>query len=304
MPLNNLLKQIYVRREEILRKSIDYFRQNIGFIPKFGFELEFYLFKDQNLLKCSKQEIDNFLIKFNSYLDSNFSLVKIAKKEQGGGQIEIETDYTDNILLLAKELELAKIYAFNLAVSSDLIADFSAQPSDKDCGNSLQINISLHDEAGNSVLSDLNILDQLINNLLSSSNQILAILAPNLEDYLRFNPKTNHNLFKLGKYSAPVNLSYGNDNRSCAIRLVNKHKVFSRLEYRVPCANADIFLSSSAVILAMIYNRNLEYKFEKIYGNAFDYQYKLIKLHQDQETSHNDFFREGNFIKEKIVEFL
>ena len=121
--------------------------------------------------------------------------------------------------------------------------------------------------------------------LLEKTHEMLIFLAPNKEDHLRFCPKINQNLFKKGKFTAPINLSFGFNNRTCAIRIMpsNEDKNNKRLEYRVAAADADIFLSMAVILDAISYglknDLNLEKSgFKQVFGNAFDEQYELKKI--------------------------
>ena len=92
----------------------------------------------------------------------------------------------------------------------------------------------------------------------------------------RFDLKRNKELFKKGKYTAPVNLSWGYDNRTCAIRIIGKNQN-RRLEFRIPDSNCDI-KKATTKFLEMVYkgiNSNTK-PTPPIYGNAFDNQYNHI----------------------------
>jgi glutamine synthetase len=152
------------------------------------------------------------------------------------------------------------------------------------------------------------------NKLLSSTDFMMLLLAPKPENYLRFNSKINLNLFKKGKFSAPINLSFGGDNRTCAIRVpaLTKEKPGKRLEYRLACAEADQWLCMAAILIALIEVRSLpdsnsiqeKTNFEQIFGNAFDQKYELKEFCNSYEEANRIFFSEENFIRKKFEEFL
>jgi glutamine synthetase len=136
---------------------------------------------------------------------------------------------------------------------------------------------------------------------------MMLILAPKLQDYYRFDLELNKKLFYSKKYTAPVNLSFGFDNRSCAIRICKSTNSSNskRLEYRIASANADIYLSLSAILIALAYGlRTKKSNYPMIYGNAFDEIYKLESLLQNIDESQNYFHKKDNFIVKKMLEFL
>ena len=134
-----MLENLYFNKHKILEKS----HQNLLKILsknsdshhlKIGCELEFFLL-DKNKNKISD----------NNLIDEFCNSVK-GKREQGEGQIEITTNFTDNLLNLANEIESIKSKIHHFANQINCLACFESKPFDDDCGSSLQFNISLHDE--------------------------------------------------------------------------------------------------------------------------------------------------------------
>ncbi len=286
------------RREEILNNTINHFLNSSLPTIKIGCELEFFL------LQKNHQPILNseFLLKLISDLKENltakFSLIYQVEKEQGDSQIELKTTFTSDLKKLCSEIELAKIFISNFAKERNLIESFAAQPFQNDCGNALQFNISLHENEQNIFDFDKEFLQKIAGSLLAKTNEMLIILAPNKEDYFRFNVETNLNLFRNKKFTAPINLSFGSDNRTCAIRIpAGKNSV--RLEYRVASANANPFLAISAILLAIADGVNCKYEndFKQIHGNAFDEQYSLKNLCGNIEQATDLFLKEDNIFK-------
>ena len=118
----------------------------------------------------------------------------------------------------------------------------------------------------------------------------------------------NRNLFKKGKFTAPVNLSFGADNRSCAIRipsnsLAQKNNYGKRLEYRVASASADPALCLSAILSAILFGIENDLKIaEQLHGNAFDQQYQLKAICQNLAQAQENFFQTPrNYFFTKIM---
>jgi glutamine synthetase len=123
----------------------------------------------------------------------------------------------------------------------------------------------------------------------------MVIFAPSIQDYLRFNLDLNRNLHKNKKYTAPVNISWGYNNRTALIRIpTTKNPSQRRLEFRLAASNADIYLTISfflLIILDALDNKAtpISPNFGPIYGNAFDEKYQLETLPKDYQTAQNHF---------------
>ena len=294
-----MLELFYLNRHKILEKSHQNFlkilsKNSNSHHIKIGCELEFFLLDKNNNKIFDNNIIDNFC---NSLK---------AKREQGEGQIEIITDFTDNLLNLATEVENIKNKINHFANSINCNACFDSKPFEDDCGSALQFNISLHDEKNYNIFDD-NLIEHCADGLLDSSHFMMLFLAPKLQDYYRFDLELNKKLFYLKKYTAPVNLSFGSDNRSCAIRICKSTNSpnSKRLEYRIASANADIYLSLSAILIALTYGLSAKkVNYPMIYGNAFDEIYKLESILKNIEESQNYFHKKDNFIVKKMLEFL
>ena len=250
-------------------------------MPKIGCELEFFLLQ-KSLQPARIDEIEIFIVNFNHLLTkNNISLFCDITTEQGASQLEIRTDFTENLELLCSSIEKIKFLIFDLASKQNLTASFAAQPLLNDCFNSMQFNISLHNDLGFNELKNQEILHKFCQTLLDKTPEILSILVPNKEDLKRFNKALNIDLFKRGKYVAPTTLSYGIDNRTCAIRIAKAKNIDEkRVEYRVASANANCKESIASILKATRYflQKDLVKNDERfIYGNAFSYSGAVAK---------------------------
>lgn len=307
-----MLAQLYQSKKTILKKSQEFFLNSNSLIPKIGCELEFFLLEKNSSTPANQDLVNEFIFEITNELKKNFSLIYKVEKEQGASQIEIKTVFTSDLSRLCAELENSKNVIKDFAEQKNLIASFAAQPFLDDCGSALQFNISLHNQSDENLFqSDQKILSDVASALLQKTNSMMIFLAPKAEDYARFSDKINRNLFKQGKFTAPVNLSFGNDNRTCAIRIpvIKKDEAElnhgKRLEYRIAAAGADPTISISALLLAISLGiKNQKSDFEQIFGNAFDEKYQLKNFCKNLEEAEEIFFKEENFIREKLTEFL
>jgi len=292
-----MLEKFYLAKERILKKSLEFFINSSSLIPKIGCELEFFLFEKDSLKPANEELVAEFIAELQKFY--------IVEKERGISQIEIKTDFTADLEGLCRKLEDCKNQIQKLALEKNLNASFVAQPFADDCGSALQFNISLHDkEDKNIFLTDENLIKKSAESLLSQTNSMMILLAPKAEDYQRFDFELNKKLFQKGKFTAPVNLSFGSDNRTCAIRVpaLTKEKPGKRLEYRLAAANADPFLVIAAILISL--TKKSEKKFEQVFGNAFDEKYRLENFCNNLDEAREKFFDEDNFIREKFEEFF
>jgi glutamine synthetase len=297
-----MLESFYLKQEKILEKAINYF-QNSSFQETFfrhcesceskarqsmtikiGLELEFFLF-DLEKKPADEIAINNFILEFKK--NCNLEI----EKERGISQIEVKTDFSDDLISLCTEIENCKKLIAEISKKQNLITNFQTKPIQGDCPSALQFNISLHNNNDeNLFLTQKKLIKNFSNSLLAKTNEILAILAPTKECFARFDLEENINLFKVGKFTSPVNLSFGFDNRTCAIRLKN-----NRLEYRAASSMANPFLSIAAILL--ILSENSQENFTEIFGNAFDEKYQLKPILTKQEEAIEMFNLEENFVR-------
>lgn len=292
-----MLEQLYLNKREILKKSQELFLNSSNHIPKIGCELEFFLLNEDSSVVLDQDLLSDLIFELRSELVTKFSLIYDLEKEQGASQMEVKTEFAADLELVCSEIENVRIFISDFAKQRNLIASFAAQPFCDDCGSALQFNISLHDESDKNVFEfDSKIIEAVASALLQKTNEMMILLAPKEDDYLRFCPETNLSLFKAGKYMAPINLSFGADNRTCAIR-IPQSKNNRRLEYRVAAAGSDPFLVTSALLVGLQQFQNTESNLVQIYGNAFDKQYHLQNLCQSLFEAQAAFMNEGNFFR-------
>lgn len=289
------LQYFYDHKISLLQKISSDFFSSSSFVIKIGFELEFYLLEQDSSQIFDVQISKNFIAELAQRIPQN-SLIYQIEKEQGAGQIEVKTAFDADLLKVCCALEQIKLLAKNLATEKKLIASFAAQPFVDDCGSALQFNISLHDKDDHNIFNfDAQILEKTAAALLQKTNEMMIFLAPKQQDYSRFFTQINGDLFKKGKFTAPINLSFGADNRTCAIRI--PHTKEKRLEYRIAASDADPFLSSSAILLAVLFGlKNDVEALKQVHGNAFDEQYRLPHFCKNLQEAEEKFWG-GDYLR-------
>ncbi len=293
------LEEIYQNKFELLKKAQEIFYNSSSIIVKIGFELEFFLRKNyQNSPQFDEIFLANFIAELQLEIFAKFPMIYEVEKERGASQIEVKTIYNSDFLAICFTVIEVKNFIANFCQKKSLIADFSAQPFLDDCGSALQVNLSLHDAKNDKNLfdGDKKLQRKMAMRLLLSTNANMVFLAPSQSDFMRLDPSLNRNLFRKGKFSAPVNLSFGDDNRTCAIRFT-KGESGKRMEYRVAAANSDPFLICSFLLLALACDCDELQNFEEIFGNAFDEKYCAPPFLKNFEEAKINFFTKENLLK-------
>lgn len=272
-------------------------------VLKIGIELELYLLDVNSFCLEDEKTIDKYIADLKKILADNLLIYDI-EKERGKGQIEIKISYISDFNLLCETIAEVKNLVQKLAKENNFVASFNSCPIVDDCSSAMQFNLSFHDENDkNLFVVDEKILQNSIAGILDLLSEMIIFCAPENNDYLRFNLHNNINLHKKGKFMAPINISFGVDNRSAAIRISRDKK---RVEFRVASANCEYELVISSLIIAISrgIKENLKLKSsQKIYGNSFDKNYNLEELPQNFEQAKNNFFNKKT-LKNQLLAFF
>ncbi|MGM0702625.1 MAG: glutamine synthetase family protein [Pseudomonadota bacterium] len=190
-----------------------------------------------------------------------------ALKECAPGQFEINLVHCANALTACDSAVLLKRLIKGVALRHGFEATFMAKPYGQEAGNGTHVHISLLDPAGDNVFADPDgeplgtpRLHHAVAGLLATMPASMAICAPNLNSYRRFQP---------GLY-VPMTPTWGYDNRSVALRVPAGPNGARRIEHRVAGADANPYLLV-ATLLAGI-EHGLDHRLEPpppITGNAY-----------------------------------
>jgi glutamine synthetase len=91
--------------------------------------------------------------------------------------------------------------------------------------------------------------------------ELMVLYAPVINSYKRYVEGT----------WAPLNTTWGMDNRTCSIRIINNGRRAIRIENRVPGSDANFYLVFAATLASGLYG--IEQKLElpaRLDGNAYD----------------------------------
>ncbi|ERS89087.1 glutamine synthetase family protein [Halomonas sp. PBN3] len=189
-------------------------------------------------------------------------------KECAPGQFEITLKHGADVLAACDAAVLLKRLIKGVAQNHGVEATFMAKPYGLEAGNGTHVHISLLDAAGENVFADAEgdvlgstTLKQAIAGLLALMPASVALFAPNLNSFRRFQP---------GLY-VPMAPTWGFDNRSVAIRIPSGPNAARRLEHRVAGADANPYLLLAALLAGIEHGLSGELAPPPpITGNAYD----------------------------------
>lgn len=244
----------------ILRRQIERAAE-LGYRALAGTELEFIVFEDsyeaahdrgyRGLTPANQYNIDYSILgtsrvepllrDIRNTMYAAGTNVEGAKGECNLGQHEIGFLY-DEALVTADNHAVYKTVAKEIAAQHGQSLTFMAKV-DKREGNSCHIHLSLRGHDGRPVFWDeasgtrSELYDRFVAGILATMAEFTLLYAPNINSYKRF---------AAGSF-APTTIAWGEDNRTCAVRLVG-HGLGARLENRVPGADANPYLALAAML--------------------------------------------------------
>jgi len=186
--------------------------------------------------------------------------------EAGAAQLEVNFEHGDP-LALADEVMLFKRIVRQVALQHGVYATFLAKPMSDQPGSAMHIHQSVLDvETGKNVFTTRNGRDSAlfrshIAGLVRLLPQIAPMFAPNVNSFRRMRPDA----------SAPVNVQWGSDNRSCGLRIPISDARNRRVENRLPGADANPYLAiASSLICGYIGMVDRMQPPKSVKGNAYN----------------------------------
>lgn len=262
----------------------------LGYTPKFAAEFEWFNFDETphslkekgymnptpmtpgmfgySLLRAS-QNSEYFNELFDRLFEFGIPLEGIHT-ETGDGVYEAAISY-DDILESADRAALFKTAVKEIASQFDLTASFMAKWNPKLPGCSAHIHQSLWDENGTNLFfsSDNDggispLLEHYLAGVLHCLPHILPMYAPTVNSYKRYVE---------GSWAATT-VSWGIENRTTALRVINHSEDSMRLENRVPGADANPYLSMAASLASGLYGikHKLSLDIPPTKGNEYENQ--------------------------------
>jgi glutamine synthetase len=272
----------------VLRRVIER-AKNLGFDVNAAFEYEFFMFNEtpdsvrakgyKNLTPITPDFFGYSMLRNSVHADIYQQILKLSEDmdfpieglhtETGPGVLEAALTY-DNASDAADKAALFRTFIKVWAQRNDMMATFMAKWSKDLPGQSGHIHISLTDSEGNSAFHDANKeynISDIQRHFLAGQQrlmpEILAMVAPTVNSYSRMVP---------GLW-APLDATWGVENRTTALRVIPGSAKSQRLEYRIGSADANPYLALAAALASGMYG--IEQKLEplpQVKGNAYEQQ--------------------------------
>ena len=164
--------------------------------------------------------------------------------EDGQAQMEINSRHGDP-LHLADQITVFKRTMREAALKHNVDVTFMAKPITDQPGSAMHIHQSVVDiKTGKNIFSNEDgSMSQLFMNHIGGLQkfipELLPLFAPNVNSFRRFLPDT----------SAPVNVEWGEENRTVGLRVPEANPQNRRVENRLPGADANPYLALAASLL-------------------------------------------------------
>jgi glutamine synthetase len=267
---------------QVLRSQLDRLAEH-GWTAQVGTELEFIVFADSyedawnlgytGLTPANQYNVDYSILgtariepllrRIRAGMSGAGMVVESVKGECNRGQHEIAFKYADALTTCDNHV-LYKTGTKEIAAQEGRSITFMAKYDERE-GNSCHVHLSLRDAAGEPVFAAKEhgrskVFEHFLAGQLAALREMTMFHAPNVNSYKRYAP---------GSF-APTAVAWGEDNRTCALRVVGHVPRSLRLENRVPGADVNPYLSVAALIAAGLHGVQHELPLEPAYvGNAY-----------------------------------
>src|SRR6266508_1525025 len=237
--------------------------REMGYLPYFASELEFYLYKESYAEAHEKDYKDltptiPYILDYHilaTTMDEQYLgairrgmhgagiPIEFSKGEAWYGQHEVNTRYADAVTS-ADRHTIYKNGVKEIAFLNGISATFMAKPSEKDIGSSCHIHSSLFGaEGGDSAFvegeDETDVFRHYLGGQRARIRELALFVAPAINSYKRYATES----------CAPTSISWGRDNRTCGFRIVG-HGQSRRAECRIPGADVNPYLGYAALLAA------------------------------------------------------
>ena len=261
---------------------------SIGFNPQFSQEFEWFNFKEtpQSLLNKQFRNIEPLtpgmfgysIMRSSLYDDYNNELFSLLHKfdipveglhtETGPGVYEAAIMYND-VLKAADQAVLFKSSVKEIAYRHNILASFMAKWNEElpGCGGHIHQSLWNTDKTVNLFHSadEENKMSEIMKHYLAGQlyclPHILPLYAPTINSYKRL----------VEGAWAPTTLTWGIENRTTAVRVINSGEKNARVETRVPGSDTNPYLAMAAALASGIYGivNKLPLELPATIGNAY-----------------------------------
>ncbi|MEP1150427.1 MAG: glutamine synthetase family protein [Balneola sp.] len=309
-----------------LLKKVKKQADEMGYTPKFSNEFEWFNFNETPQSFCEKGYVNPTPLtpgmfgysilrtsQYSGYVNDLFELlhqfdipVEGLHTETGDGVYEACIKY-DDILKAADQAVLFKNSVKEIAFHHEIMPSFMAKWNKDLPGCSAHVHQSLWDKKesrnlffdGKAKKGISEIMESYIAGQLHCLPFILPVFAPTVNSYKRF----------VDGSWAPTTSSWGIENRTTALRVINHDESSMRLENRVPGADTNAYLIMAASLASGLYGIKNKLKLEK--EETIGNEYENIKsdlfptnLHKATKAMKESDIAEELFGKEFVDHFI
>ena len=273
----------------LLRRTIAR-ASDMGLNVSAAFEYEFFMFNEtpesvraknyRNLTPMTPGAFGYSILRNSVHAGKYHDLLKLCEEmdmplealhtETGPGVIEAALVH-DNASDAADKAALFKTFTKVWAQRNEMMATFMAKWSEDQPGQSGHIHISLQSKDGKSAFFDAGgehtmsvIQRQFLAGQQRLMPEFLAMTAPTVNSYTRMVP---------GLW-APLDATWGVDNRTTALRVISGSEQSQRIEYRLGAADANPHIALAAALASGLYG--IEHELEPappVTGNAYEQEH-------------------------------
>ena len=186
--------------------------------------------------------------------------------ESGTAQLEINFNHGDPVHASDQVIVFKRIVR-QVALKFGVYATFMAKPMENQPGSAMHLHISVVDSKtgenlfGASDGGNTDMFRFFVGGLRKYLRDVVPLFAPNVNSFRRMRPN----------FSAPINLQWGYDNRSCGLRVPISPSPSRRIENRLPGADANPYLAVAAsLVCGYIGIRDKIEPGDMIEGNAYE----------------------------------
>ncbi len=260
---------------------------DIGLFPVTAMELEFYLVDQQatpdgyplppispatGLREKATQVYGiDALHDYGAFMNDVAAAAKLQNipadtmvAEYAPGQFEVNLQHVDNAITAADQAILLKRVVKNVARQHAMEATFMAKPFAGQSGNGAHVHVNILDDNGQNIFADETLNDPLrfaIGGLQECMAETMLVVLPNANSYKRL---------EAGTY-APLAPTWGENNRTVALRIPAGSAQARRIEHRVAGADANPYLVMAAVLAGIHHGLTMKCTpSEMATGNAYE----------------------------------
>lgn len=243
----------------ILKKILSTLHQ-MYYFPVMAVEIEFYLSEnienrthDPLYTQCFDVDTPHSFQKVIQQIEfeakcQNIDLTGVVA-ESASGQFELNIQHTDNILKLCDDIMIIKRMIRQIATQYGLKASFMAKPSMAKAGSGMHFHMSILNQWQDNIFkidqfkNPNAIMQKVIAGLLDLMPASMAVLAPNINSFRRF---------QFGNH-VPLAANWGFNNRNVAVRIPCADSENQRLEYRVAGADVNPYLCVATILTGVLH---------------------------------------------------